>query len=81
MTFAAAMRAIRDPDPRHIIHLSKSRRSNSTRCGIEIVRTDTGRARRPFEPRYTAAGATVMDRAGIVSCGKCLGVKPEGRIR
>ena len=80
-TLSAAIREIRDPNPRHIIHLSKNRQANLTRCGIEIVRDGKGKTRRPFEPRYTVGGATVLDRSGIVSCGKCLGAVPEGRIR
>lgn len=73
MTFAAAIRA--SHDPRNRVHLA-SRRARSTRCGIAIARD-----RAPDGRRLTVGGATVMDRAGIVSCGKCLGAKPEGRIR
>ena len=80
-TFTDALRVIRDTNPRHIIHLSENRQANLTRCGIEIALDGKGKTRRPFEPRYTVGGATVLDRSGIVSCGKCLGAVPEGRIR
>ena len=74
MTLAAAIRASRDP--RNRVHLSRSPRSRRTRCGIEIARD-----RAPDGRRLAADGSTVMDRAGIVSCGRCLGARPEGRIR
>ena len=80
-SLAAALRVIREPDPRHLVHLSKGRRSDSTRCGIEIVPDGKARTRRPYEPRRASDGSTVMDRTGIVSCGRCLGAKPEGRLR
>ena len=73
---AAALRAAaRDPLSR--VHLSRSRRARTTRCGIRIARERGRDGRRLTETR----GESVVDRAGIVNCGRCLGVRPEGRIR
>ena len=73
---AAAIRAAaRDPLSR--VHLSRSRRSRMTRCGLRIARDRARDGRRLTETR----GESVAEIVGCVNCGKCLGVRPEGRIR